>query len=760
MGFFEQRAENAAELLDWVSKLDGDICCVKKYPKQKAHYGYFGALNKRVVQAVKARGIERPYLHQAQAIDSVLEGQDVVIVTPTASGKTLCYNLPVADSIVHDLNSRALYLFPTKALAQDQLKELNELSDKLDGIIKTFTYDGDTPADKRQLARSEGNIIITNPDMLSAGILPHHAAWANFFQNLKYIVVDELHSYRGIFGSHLANLFARLDRICAFYGSHPVFICCSATIANPKEHAEALTGRTMQLIEQSGAASCEKKFMIYNPKLLDKEKGIRRSALFESARIAAEALCRGISTIIFTRSRLNVELMLKSLRQKLLQEGKNPNIVAGYRGGYLPKERRMIEHGLQSGKLLGVVSTNALELGIDIGALELAVIHGYQGSIASVRQQFGRVGRRGEVAACVLVASASAVDQFFAANPNWLLDAPSEVARIDPSNPYIQVNHIRCAAFELPFEKKETFAGRDISEILEYLARHGVLSLSGDKGNEHYYWQGNNYPAADLSLRSATGETYAIIDVSDERRARLIGTMDKHSAPVLIFPGAIYFHAGQSYIVQKLDAEKLECYVKSVASDYYTESETSARITLTEEFERKGNFGWGEAVLATAPKMYRKIKLTAHENIGHGEINLPEDQMETTVCWFAVPRGEEENSQLAQTLAGLVNLLGNVAPLLLMCDKNDIQITYRINDAQLECSAIFIADNIPGGVGLAEGAFELGNKLLEAARDALRGCKCESGCPACVGTTFGSVVDLKKSVLGLIEKMLINSSKC
>jgi len=754
MGFFDRKPENVGELLDWVSKLDGDVCCVKNYPKRQPRYGYFGGLDRRVVEAVKARGIERPYLHQAQAIDCALEGQDVVIVTPTASGKTLCYNLPVADSIVHDSNSRALYLFPTKALAQDQLKELNELSGKLGGAIKSFTYDGDTPADRRQLARSQGNVIITNPDMLSAGILPHHTGWASFFQNLKYIVVDELHSYRGIFGSHLANLFARLERICEFYGSHPVFICCSATIANPKEHAEALIGRAVQLIAQSGAAASEKRFMIYNPKLLDKDKGIRRSSLFESARIAAEALCCGISTIVFTRSRLNVELMLKSLRRKLQDSGKNPDIVAGYRGGYLPRERRMIEHGLQSGKLLGVVSTNALELGVDIGALELAVIHGYPGSVASVRQQSGRAGRRGELSACVLVASASPVDQFFAANPKWLLDAPSEVARIDPSNPYIQVNHVRCAAFELPFEKGESFAGRDISEILEYLARHGVLVMSGDKGEERYYWQGDSYPAAGLSLRSATGENYSIIDVSDVRRARLIGTMDKHSAPALIFPGAIYFHAGQSYMVYELDTEKLECRVKLTASDYYTEGESAVRIAVTEEFECRGNAGWGEAILATAPKMFRKIKLTTHENIGHGKINLPEEQMETTVCWFGVPREAEENSSLAHTLNGLVNLLRNVAPLLLMCDKNDIEVTYRINDSYLGRSAIFIADNIPGGVGLAEGAFEFGGKLFEAARDALLGCKCEDGCPACVGSGNGLSVDLKESVLELINCLM------
>lgn len=754
MGFFSKQPKNVAELLKWIQKLDGEVCCVKNYPSKAAEFGSFGALDERVVSAVRAKGIEQIYSHQSLAAELAMNGKDVVIVTPTASGKTLCYNLPVADAIVRDANARALYLFPTKALAQDQLSELAELSGLLDGAIKSFTYDGDTTADKRKLARENGNVIITNPDMLSAGILPHHTNWASFFQNLKYIVVDELHSYRGIFGSHLANLFARLERICEFYGSQPVFICCSATIANPKEHAEALTGRKMQLIEESGAPSFEKSFMIYNPKILDKETGVRRSSLFETARIASEALCAGISTIVFTRSRLNVELLLKTLRRKLADNGEDPNLVVGYRGGYLPKERRAIEKGLRTGKLRGVVSTNALELGIDIGALDFTVLHGYPGSVASTRQQTGRVGRRGEFSASVMVASAASLDQFLAENSRWLLEASPELARIDPANPYIQVNHIRCSAFELPFRRGEKFGGKDIEYILEYLEKHGVLMLSGDEGNECYYWQNDSYPAAELSMRSATGETYEIIDVTNPRRVHLIGTMDKASAPTLIFPGAIYFHAGQSYIVQELDPEKLECRVILTSTDYYTEGEAAVRINVTEEFERRGSFGWGEAEVAQTAKLFRKIKLTTHENVGHGEIHLPEEQMETTVSWFALPQEFEDEPQLAMAMNGLVNLLKNVAPLFLMCDKNDIQISSHLRDAYLNRAAIYIADNIPGGVGLAEGAYELGTKLLEAAYSAVQNCKCKHGCPACVGASPKSGEDLKKLVKEMLEKIV------
>ena len=745
---------SVSDVIDWVSELDGQVTCLRDFPAREARYGGFGRLDKRVAEALKRRGITRLYSHQSEAAGWAMAGRDVVVATPTASGKTLCYNLPVLDAIVKDPGARALYLFPTKALAQDQLAELADFSTQLAGLFSSRTYDGDTPAAQRPRAR-EANIVITNPDMLNAGILPHHPRWADFFRNLKFVVVDELHTYRGVFGSHMANLFARLLRVCEFYGARPVFICCSATTANPAAHAKALTGREAMLVTESGAPSPEKKFLIYDPRLLDKRTGLRRSALFETARIAAKALCGGVSTIVFTRSRINVELLLKALRKKLAEEGCDPALVTGYRSGYLPKERRRIEQDLRSGRLRGVVSTNALELGIDIGSLELAVLHGYPGSVASAWQQIGRAGRRGHLSAAVMVASAAPLDQFLAARPQWFLGASPEQARIDPANPYIRVNHVRCSAFELPFHRGEKFAGEDIGKILDYLAEHGVLRYSGDPGEEAWYWQEDSYPAAELSLRTATGDTYMIIDASDEHRPRVIGSMDRHSAPSLIFPGAIYFHGGQSYTVEQLDGEKLRCVVKITNSDYYTESESASRIEITEEFESSGIFGWGEALLATAPSMFKKIRLSTHENVGQGRIDLPEEEMETTACWFTMPLRLSESPALGAAMNGLVNLIRNTAPLFLMCDQGDLQVLARLRDPRLKRPAVFVADNVPGGVGLAEGVFGLQGRLLRACRDALGSCSCGRGCPACVGAAPDGA-DLKEEVRGLIDEILLS----
>ena len=754
MHFFasDKKDLSVGDVVAWVKSLDGQVTCQKDFAARAAKYGGFGRLDERVTAALRRRGVERLYSHQSEAAGWAMAGRDVVVATPTASGKTLCYNLPVLDSIVKDKNARALYLFPTKALAQDQLAELGDFSAELDGVATCRTYDGDTPAAQRPKAR-EANIVITNPDMLNAGILPHHARWADFFKNLKFVVVDELHTYRGIFGSHMANLFARLLRVCEFYGARPVFICCSATTANPAAHAKALLGREPRLVAESGAPSPEKQFLIYDPKLLDKQTGLRRSALFETARIAAKALCGGVSTIVFTRSRINVELLLKALRKKLAEEGEDPNLVTGYRSGYLPKERRRIERDLRSGKLLGVVSTNALELGIDIGSLELAVLHGYPGSVASAWQQIGRAGRRGGLSAAVMVASAAPLDQFLAARPQWFLGASPEQARIDPANPYIRVNHVRCSAFELPFHEGEKFAGEDIGKILDYLAEHGVLHLTDEFGDKTYYWQEDSYPAASLSLRSATGDNYVIIDVSDGSRPRVIGSMDRHSAPTLIFQGAVYFHGGQSYTVEELDTEKLRCYVKISNSDYYTESESTARIEITEEFGQSGIFGWGDAVLASTPSMYKKIRLTTHENVGQGKIDLPEEEMETTACWFTMPPRLLDSPALGAAMNGLVNLIRNTAPLFLMCDKGDIQVHARLKDPRLRKPAIFVADNVPGGVGLAEGVFELKGKLLRACRDALDSCACDTGCPACTGAAPEGL-NLKEEVRELIDEVL------
>lgn len=735
-------------LSEWIAGLGGSVTCRKIFPARDARYGSFGELSPRLIRALGKRGVERLYSHQIEAARCAANGQDVIVATPTASGKTLCYNLPVVDAVLAYGQSRALYVFPSKALAQDQLTELSELLAAAGAPVKVFTYDGDTATRARTEARAQANVIITNPDMMNAGILPHHTKWAPFFKNLKYIVVDELHSYRGIFGSHLSNLFSRLLRICAFYGTSPVFICCSATIANPAAHAEALTGRKMRLIEENGALFPEKEFVIYNPSVINRQSGVRRSSLLETVKITAEALSRGISTIVFTRTRTGVELLLKYLRQDLARKGLDPSMVTGYRGGYLPKERRAIEQALRLGELRGVITTNALELGVDIGSLDCAILNGYPGSIASTWQQAGRAGRRRGSSLAVLVASALPFDQFIASKPQWFLGASPELARIDPKNPYIHVAHVKCAAFELPFADGESFGGDDIREILGYLARHGILRKSTNREKVTYRWQDMSYPAAELSMRSATGDTYTITDVTGGR-PRIIGTMDRHSAPMLLFPGAIYFHCGETFLVCKLDSEARQCHVERSEADYYTESESAVRINIGGVFEESGLFGWGEVSLTTTHCFYKKITLSTHEIAGCGEISLPEDEMETTACWIVLPE-KVKDKNWAAAASGLVNIVKNIAPLFLMCDGGDLRVSLRPRAPGIDRGAIFVADNIPGGVGLAEGVYGLRNKLIDACLEALESCGCDAGCPACVGMPE-DFFDVKRSVRELIE---------
>lgn len=733
---------------DWVERLPGDVSCRKVDKAKDASFAAFPDLDARLKEALAAAGIEKLFSHQRRAFELATAGRNVVITTPTASGKTLCYNLAAADAILKNPSARALYIFPTKALAQDQLAVLKELSAAMPNVLRPFTYDGDTPRGSRPKIRAEANIVITNPDMLHSGILPHHVKWAGFFSNLKYIVTDELHTYRGIFGSHLANLFRRLERICAFYGSDPTFISCSATIANPAMHAKSLTGEEAEVISESGAPSAAKEFLIYDPPVINRLTGLRRSSLLESVRMASEAMERDISTIVFTRSRINVELLLKYLRADLKKRGLNPASVTSYRGGYLPSERRKAEQGLRSGRIKAVIATNALELGVDIGSMDLALLHGYPGSVASTRQQAGRAGRRSGYSAAVMVASARPLDRFLAANPHWLTEASPEYARIDPSNPYILVGHVLCSAYELPFKEGETFGGKDIGGIIAHLADSGALQISAKNGEKLYGCGRDRYPAAEISLRSATGETCRINDVTNRSKPRLIGEMDRHSAPKMLFPGAVYFHGGTSYIVTKLDTDNMRCEVKRHYGDYYTEGKSYVSVNITREIETSGNFGWGEAELTYSPHMFKKIKLTTHENIGSGRIELPPQTVETAACWITLPeRGTE------RAVDGLAHLVRNVAPLFLMCDVGDIEVQGVPKDPILQKPAIFVIDNVPGGVGLAEGVYEIRDELFRACAEALKNCKCERGCPACAGVPDAHD-NLKSAVAKLVETVI------
>lgn len=738
-----------SQFLDWVRKLPGEIPCNRRIGGREASFGSWPELAGPLKEALARRGIERLYDHQARVVEFARQGRHSVVVTPTASGKTLCYTLPVIDAIAQDPASRALFLFPTKALSQDQLASLYGLIEEMELDIRTFTYDGDTPPAARSKVRSAGHIVITNPDMLHTGILPHHTKWVKLFENLKYVVLDELHIYRGIFGSHLANVLRRLRRICAFYGSNPTFICASATISNPKELAEKLLEVPVELVGRNGSPSDEKRVVIYNPPVVNRQLGIRRSSLLETARIAGEAIANRLSTIVFTRSRVNVELLLTYIRRELKKRGLPENLVAGYRGGYLPNERRTIEKALRDGSLLGVVSTNALELGIDIGSLQLAVLHGYPGSIASAWQQMGRAGRREGLSAAVMVASSFAIDQFLAAQPDFFFKASPEHARINPDNLYILVNHVKCAAFELPFSEEGHFGTAGIGEVLEYLENQGVLHRAGEK----YHWQAESFPAEAFSLRSATSENYVIIDRTETARPVVIGEVDRPSAPMLIHPEAIYFHAGRSYQVTELDPEGMRCYVKQVDADYYTDADLAVRLEVLDEFERTTGWGWGEVLLASRPTVYKKIRLATHENIGYGNIHLDEEQMHTTAAWLTLPDGPLwetwDEDRRSTALAGLAHLLRIVAPLFLMCARTDLQVQGVVRDPHFERPTVYLADNYPGGVGLAEAAWNLKDRLMASAWEALDACPCKEGCPACVGA-LGAKLNAKEATRQLL----------
>ncbi len=737
------------QFLNWVETLPGEVTARRRFPVREPQFAPWPELDNRLKDFFVSSGMRGLYTHQEETFRLALAGKNVVVVTPTASGKTLCYTLPVLESIARESASRALFLFPTKALSQDQLASLYETVTACGLDVSTFTYDGDTPPAARSKVRAAGQVVITNPDMLHTGILPHHTKWVKLFENLRYIVIDELHSYRGIFGSHMANVLRRLKRICAFYGSSPTFICTSATIANPKELAERLLGEPVEVVARSGAPLGERQVLLYNPPVVNRSLGIRRSSLLETSRIAGEALANGISTIVFTRSRINVELLLTYLRQELTRHKVDPNRIAGYRGGYLPNERRAIERGLRSGELLGVVSTNALELGVDIGSLELAVLHGYPGSIASARQQMGRAGRRQGLSAAILVASSFALDQFLAYQPDYFFGGSPERARISPDNLYILVNHVKCGAFELPFREGEPFGDAETTEILTYLERQEVLHRAGG----HYHWQADSFPAEGLSLRSATSENYVIIDRTETGRPVVIGEVDRPSAPMLIHPEAIYFHGGKSYQVTELDSEGMRCYVKEVDVDYYTDADLAVRLEVIDEFESGPAWGWGEVLLAARPTVYKKIRLNTHENVGYGHIHLGEEQMHTTACRLCLPEelfsawAEDEKST---ALTGLAHLLRITAPLFLMCDRSDIQVHSLVKDPHFGRPTIYLVDNFPGGVGLAEGAWQSRERLLDSAREALLACPCDEGCPACVGT-LGRGMRAKETTRRLVD---------
>ena len=717
----------------------------------------------RLVSVLIEKDIERIYSHQASALKSIRDGKNVVIVTPTASGKTLCYNLPVLDAILKDEKSRAIYLFPTKALSQDQLKELFQLITALDEGIKTYTYDGDTPSSARQAIRKKGHIVVTNPDMLHLGILPHHTKWLHLFRNLKFVIIDEIHIYRGVFGSHLANIIRRLKRICRFYGSNPQFICCSATIANPLELSQKIVGEKFDLVDNNGAPQGEKHFLFYNPPVVNKDLGIRKSVIKEVARMVSYFLDYDIQTIIFARSRLTTEVLTSYLKDFLQRNGRSKDIVRGYRGGYLPNLRREIEKGIRDGEIKGVVSTNALELGIDIGQLDACIMAGYPGSISSTWQQAGRAGRRSNTSVAILVASSNPLDQFVVNHSNYFFGESPESVVIDPNNLSILMNHIRCASFELPIRKGEDFGTEKLEEILKHLEEKGILRNVGGK----WYWMSEIYPANGISLRSASMDNFVIIDNS-EQHVQVIGEMDKASVPTLIYEGAIYIHEGVQYSINRLDYNERKAYAEKVNVNYYTNAHEESHIKVINELsknEKKNvQYSFGDVSITTCSTMYKKVKFYTHETVGFGEINLPPEEMQTTAYWIALNREtvaflklyEEKNVSfdLGSGLLALSNVLINVAPLYIMCDPQDIRTVPEICSPITGKPTIYIYDNYPGGVGFSEKMFNLCETLLKAARELIMTCGCEKGCPSCVGPIDEVGIKGKESALLILKEAL------
>lgn len=780
----EDRLLKAINLLRDLAAPYGSITTIKYLPPRPGSFSdYPPDVDSRLVEALKKKGFDSLYSHQSEAWQKIRQGQNVVVVTPTASGKTLCYNLPVLDCILRDPSSRAIYLFPTKALSQDQRAELDETIELLGEEIKIFTYDGDTPQDARRAIRSQGHIIITNPDMLHSGILPHHTKWIKLFENLRYVIIDELHNYRGVFGSHVANVIRRLKRIASFYGSKPQFILSTATIANPKDMAEKMTEEPVELIDQNGAPSGEKYFVFYTPPVVNPHLGIRRSYINEARRIATVFLKERLQTIVFAQSRLLTEVLVTYLKSDLEKGLKDEGLIRGYRGGYLPTKRREIEKGLREGKILGVVSTNALELGIDIGTLDVAVLAGYPGTIASTWQRAGRAGRKTGRSAAVLVASSAPLDQFIINHPDYFFSSPPEMALINPDNLSILVNHIQCAAFELPFEDGEKFGTVEIEEILKLLEEEEMLHHTQNK----WFWTSEAYPADAISLRSISSDNFVVVDITE--KPRVIAEVDFSSALTTLHPKAIYICEGEQYFVEEFDYEQRKAYVKKTDVDYFTDAIDYTNVKILDVFDRKDiPQGWvnhGEVHVATQVVGFKKIKFHTMENVGAGELQLPQNEMSTTSFWLTIPAEIYQTlpftpEQRTNGLFGLSYLLHHVAPLFLMCDLHDLGVAIGDNFSgqslpprelprhrlpQDEKNRVFLSpdfspnlflyDNFPGGIGLSSALFELKTSLLQACLGTIEACPCEEGCPSCVGPVRESGEKAKQVAREILQRLLL-----
>ena len=796
-------------------------------------------LSAQLKNQLRIQGISTLYEHQSQAYRAILDGHNTAVVSGTASGKTLCYNLPVIDSLIKSPQGRALYLFPTKALTQDQLSNLQETLKQINipEINKANIYDGDTPQQVRSAIRQQSSIILTNPDMLHTGILPHHTAWKDFFAALRFVVIDEMHAYRGVFGSHVANVIRRLKRICRFYGSQPQFILTSATIANPKQLAEGLIEKPVTVIDRDGSPHGEKHFLIYNPPFVDKKLGIRQSSLLEGSYLAGELLEKDIQTIVFGRTRRSIELILTYLRQR--DNHQNPNRVRGYRSGYLSKERRAIEEGLRRGDVKGVVATSALELGIDIGGMDAAVLIGYPGSIAAARQQAGRAGRKLAPSLSLMVTSPTAMDQYLARHPDYFFERSPERALIAPNNLLILLQHIRCAAFELPFQSGEGFGAvpaERMRAILELLSQEGQLHQQGGR----FFWMADQYPAAEISLRNATPDNISLI-VKRSFKNETIGQVDLNSAYWMVHPEAIYLHEGTTYQVDELDLEAGVAHLHQAVVDYYTQANKETRVDekrrLKQDQVRGAEKFLGEILVTTKVVGYRKIRWYTHEFLGGGKVSLPPNFLNTIGYWISLRdetveslkdqlmwhagqndygsgwdelrrrvinrdwhrcqvcgtsdalrplhvhhiqpfrsftnreianqienlvtlcptchRQAETTVRVRSGMAGLSYILHSLAPLLLMCDGEDIDVHFDPNATLGEGRpTVVLYDNIPGGLGLSENLYDLHYDLINQSLETVSYCDCEDGCPSCVGPIGEEASGGKNETLAILNALV------
>lgn len=806
-----------------------------------------------ISQTLIAAGIHSLYSHQLEAWTHSRARKNIILSTGTASGKTLAYNLPVISELLTNPNSRALYLFPTKALTQDQLNTLASLNvETFERFnLSTAIYDGDTPQKDRSQIRKNARIVLSNPDMLHTGILPHHTNWLEFFTNLKFIIIDEAHTYRGVFGSHVANVIRRIKRVSNFYGAKPQFVLASATIGNPKELAEKLIEEPVHLIDNDGSARGPRHFLIYNPPLTDKALGLRKSSLLEGVRLARELVNSNVQTVVFARSRRSVEIMLSYLQGELTPDSNieaplihyeslpNPrSFVRGYRSGYLPTQRREIEKGLRDGTIKTVVATNALELGIDIGGLGAAILVGYPGTVASARQQAGRAGRGLESAVALMVASASPLDQFLAHHPEYFFERSPERALVNPDHLLILLEHLRCAMFELPFQKGEGFGGisaQTVEEYLNFLVENNEAHLS----NEKFFWMADQYPAANISLRSASPQG-VVLQTTFEDKPQTIGTVDGESALWMVHPGAIYLHEAQQYFVKELNLEDHIARLKPIESDYYTEPLRSTEVTLLSEsaqaFFPCGDKKWGELQVTTQVTGFRKRRWYTHENLGEEPLDLPPTDLQTTGYWLSLSEATvtrlreagawtndpndygpewnkirervrardgykcqvcgtpestrqhdvhhkvpfraftsreeanrlenlttlcpfchkqvEANVRMRSGLAGLAYVLGNLAPLFLMCDAGDLGTHIEpVENQVFGGPTVVIYDQVPAGIGFSEKLFEMHNELIARALELVSECACEDGCPSCVGPGGENGYGGKQEALEILKEL-------